>query len=502
MLASFVARGMIVLLAASLAACGHDAAVRASRTKNPQDAPSPDVRAESAEEGDADARIAEAVRGELAADPAVDAEAITVDVDQGVVELSGVVPHLLMADAALSRAEMVHGVVAVIDRMELERSDRPDEVVRRDVEGALRDETSLRITAPAVRVVEGVVTLRGTAESFEDRQLAERIARAVRGARDVVSQIEIRAGGAQGDAEIREEVERALRADRWVDEWLLDLEVDEGVVALSGVQPTAAAKRRAIESAWVSGVRDVDATLVEVDPDLPPERRRPPRGYAYPRDPEIAASVRAVLARDPRFRPNGVQVEVREGTARLSGRAPTLEAKRVATELAEGVHGVWRVENELRVPIARDLNDAEIEQRIDRALSRAAAIDAEALTAEVRNGVVTLLGSVETPYARTVAEEVIARVHGVRRLDNRIEAPERAEGPPPDDVLLQNVMAHLEAHPYVDAARIDVTVSNGEVMLRGEVSDWRAQREAIRAAHEAGATNVLDDLEVLEAGRE
>src|SRR5690606_9958810 len=130
------------------------------------------------------------------------------------------------------------------------------------------------------------------------------------------------------------------------------------------------------------------------------------------------------------------------------------------------------------------------------------AIDAEALTAEVRNGVVTLLGSVETPYARTVAEGVIARVHGVRRLDNRIEAPERAEGPPPDDVLLQNVMAHLEAHPYVDAARIDVTVSNGEVMLRGEVSDWRAQRETIRAAHEAGATNVLDDLEVLEAGRE
>src|SRR5690606_22361153 len=164
------------------------------------------------------------------------------------------------------------------------------------------------------------------------RLLAERIARSVRGVRDVVSQLEIHSEP-QSDAAIRSDVRRALRADRWVDEWLLDVEVDQGVVAIRGVQPTAAAKRRASDAAWVGGVRDVDTTLVDVDPGISPERRRPPPGYAYPSDEEIRGAITTALANDPRLRDSRVEVELSEGVARLRGGVLTLDAKRAAAEL-------------------------------------------------------------------------------------------------------------------------------------------------------------------------
>lgn len=493
-----------VLLAVSLAACGHDAATP-SRTKAPAasagaetDAQAPDERAPAASEV-TDERVAESVRAELEVDPAVDARRITIDVDQGAVELAGRVPHLLMVDAAIARAEMVHGVRAAVDRMEVPREGRSDDVVRAQVEEALRADPALEIAAPSVRVIDGVVTLRGVVPSHATRELAERVARSVRGARDVVSQLEIRSDP-RADAEIWSDVLRALRADRWVDEWLLEVEVDEGVVAIRGVQPTAAAKRRAASVAWVGGVRDVDATLIDVEPALAPERRSPPPGYAYPDDAEIRGAILTALQSDPRARGGRAEVEVREGIVQLRGRAPTLDARRRAAELAESVHGVWRVQNDLTVPRG-ELTDAELGQQVERALERAAAIDEGAVTAAVRNGRVTLTGSVETPYARMVAEEVIGRIPGVRALDNELEAPARPAGPPPDDVLLQDVIAHLEAHPYVDRDAIEVSVANGEVMLRGRVTDWRAEREAIRAAQEAGATNVLDSIEVVEGPR-
>jgi osmotically-inducible protein OsmY len=467
-----------------------------------QPPPPPKSTREALSEDDADLRIANAVRAELAVDPAVDVARIELDVSGGVVELRGLVPHLPMADAAVARAEMVHGVCAVVNRLEVPREGRPDFIVRTDVQDALRTDAVLQLAEPTVHVVDGVVTLRGVVDSFEERELATRIARSVRGVRDVVNRIVIAPATTRDDAEILEDVRRALRADRWVDEWLLEEEIDDGIVTIRGVQPTASAKRRVVSAAWVRGVRDVDASLVEVDPELAPERRRPPEGYVYPSDDEIRAAVRDALARDPRFRRNGIGVGVEGGVVRLRGSAPTLDARRAATEIAESIHGVWRVQNELTVSRARHGNDAETAILVDRALGRAAAIDEDAVDATVRDGVVTLTGTVETPHARTVAEDAVARVPGIRELENEITTPESSAGPIPNDVLLQNVIAHLHAHPYVDPSDVVVTVANGSVMLRGRVRDWRAKREAIRAAHEAGATNVLDDIEVEEGHRD
>ena len=105
--AAFLVGTVLALVAASLAACGHDP-LRASRTQAPRSegAPERDERARRERQAEEDARLARAVRGELEVDPAVDADVIAIEANDGVVELSGVVPYLSMADAAVARAQM------------------------------------------------------------------------------------------------------------------------------------------------------------------------------------------------------------------------------------------------------------------------------------------------------------------------------------------------------------------------------------------------------------
>lgn len=64
------------------------------------------------------------------------------------------------------------------------------------------------------------------------------------------------------DEELREEVEEALFYDSWVDAEAISVEVEDGVVSLSGDLPSYEEVRYAIDDAWdVDGVRGVRSEL-------------------------------------------------------------------------------------------------------------------------------------------------------------------------------------------------------------------------------------------------
>ncbi len=485
---------LAALSALPLFACG---AARAPTAAEPSATPTPSAPRSDRVETETvppDTRIARAVERELEVDAGVDARAISVDVDDGVVELRGRVRSLAIADAAIERAEMVDGVKAVVDRIEVAPGDRSDAEIRDDVHRALRVDPATRFGQPTVNVLDGVATLRGHVDSFARKRLAEQAARSVRGVRDVVNQLEVRYAGKRADAEILEDVRGALRADRWVDEWLLEAEVDGGVVTLRGVQPTASAKRRAIDDAWVVGVRDVDARLRDVHPALASDLRRPPPDYRYPDDTVIQGYIRAWIARDPRLNTRAVHVNVAQGIVTLEGSVGSLAARTAAPETANTVRGVWRVDNRLLVEERRV--DARLEREARQALARATGVDEHAITVDVSAGVATLRGAAESRFARSAAESAVERVPGIRELHDEIELSPRSAEPLDDATLQQNVIAHLASHPYVAPEQIEVLVSHGSVMLRGDVDDWRAEQEAVRAAYEAGATEVLDQISV------
>jgi osmotically-inducible protein OsmY len=88
----------------------------------------------------------------------------------------------------------------------------------------------------AVLVADGVVTLRGTVGSFSQRLAAVRDARKVDGVHQVDDQIQVRLLDVDGrsDAEVRGMVLQAIATDPDVPADLIDVEVTDGVVTLTG----------------------------------------------------------------------------------------------------------------------------------------------------------------------------------------------------------------------------------------------------------------------------
>lgn len=66
-------------------------------------------------------------------------------------------------------------------------------------------------------------------------------------------------------------------------------------------------------------------------------------------DAAITASVSAAIARDPDLSARRIDVQTQAGIVRLSGPAPTTEAKARAETLAKAVKGVASVDNQLAV---------------------------------------------------------------------------------------------------------------------------------------------------------
>jgi hyperosmotically inducible protein len=93
-----------------------------------------------------------------------------------------------------------------------------------------------------------------------------------------------------------------------------------------------------------------------------------------------------------------------------------------------------------------------------------------------KNGAVTLTGMVAREYHRSLAQETMAGLPGVKSVDNKLEV----KGAPPtansDAWLMDKVKATLLFHRSVSASATDVDVKDGIVTLRGDATS-QAQKD-------------------------
>ncbi len=212
-----------------------------------------------------DTAIASAVTDELLYDPAVPLNRIDVNVRQGVVTLMGQVDNLLASDRAARIAETVKGARSVINRIEVEPSTpRSDRAIEADIENAWITDPATESFEIVAAVEDGEATLTGTVGSFQERHLAEQVAKGVRGVEEIDNQIDIDYKTDRGDGDIEADIQRALHWDALVDDALISVDVTNGEVSLTGTVGSAAEKTRAAAEARVAGVQDVDACGLEV----------------------------------------------------------------------------------------------------------------------------------------------------------------------------------------------------------------------------------------------
>jgi osmotically-inducible protein OsmY len=94
----------------------------------------------------------------------------------------------------------------------------------------------------------------------------------------------------------------------------------------------------------------------------------------------------------------------------------------------------------------------------------------------VKDGVVTLTGTMTSYTAKYAAEEAAHRVRGVKAVANEIEVKLFPGTERSDADIAEAVVRAVERDALIPIEKLDVTVSDGWVTLRGNV-EWHYQRE-------------------------
>lgn len=415
--------------------------------------------------------------------------AIDASTQHGVVTLTGQVRDLLAKRRAVATAGAIRGVRAVVDRIVVAPAPRPDAAIRADAVAALRLEPVTDTYEIAVDATGGVVTLRGTVQSAQERDVAERAVAAVPGVRSVTNELAVQYATLRSDAEIEADVRSRLRWDARIDARRVQVGVTNGTVVLSGEVGSVAERVLAVNDAWVNGVRVVTDRL-RVVPTLAAAQRAP---LPTPSDAEIRDAVVLAFALDPRVVSFNPVVAVRNGVVTLTGTVADLQARNAAEEDARNVTGVRFVNNYLKVRPLVARSDLAIAADVRQALRWNVSVDAAEVMVSVRSGIVTLAGTVDARYERQEAAEAAARVAGVVGVVNNLVLP-AAWPVKSDSAIERDAEAGLVWNPFVDATEIDVSVANGVATLTGTAGSYADLVEAEREAFDAGATRVVNQL--------
>lgn len=211
-------------------------------------------------------------------------------------------------------------------------------------------------------------------------------------------------------------------------------------------------------------------------------------------DREIQLDVLAEIARDPRFKPAELGVEVDAGVVTLTGTVTSYPKLAAAAEIAGDVPGVKDVANKLTVEIApyavRD--DTRIAQAVRNALEWDTTVPEDRIDSVVRNGAVTLTGTVDFWYERQAAADTVRNLLGVKFVNNHIVIAPRTHS----DAAIQEEIkrALLRRFPLHG---LDVTVLRGIATLTGEVFSYRNRNDAENIAwNTSGVKDVLNRIQV------
>ena len=142
-----------------------------------------------------------------------------------------------------------------------------------------------------------------------------------------------------------------------------------------------------------------------------------------------------------------IGVAVDSGVVTLSGYVGSYVEKRAAVDATKRVKGVRAVADEIEVRYAYDKKSAddEIAKRIVSVIAWDVELPKNAVQAVVRDGWVTLSGTVEWNYQRRGAEDDVRKLSGVRGITNEIVIQPRVHA---EDVK-KKIEAALKRHAEV-----------------------------------------------------
>lgn len=141
--------------------------------------------------------------------------------------------------------------------------------------------------------------------------------------------------------------------------------------------------------------------------------------------------------------------------------------------------------------------DLEIQRQVMQELHWDSRIDPAGIGVAVQDGVVTLTGFVSNYAEKAATQDAAHRVPGVLDVANDVEVMISPTHARTDAEIAHAVRTSLEWNVVLPADRIRTTVSNGIVMIDGQVHSWQqrlAAEDSIRIL--TGVRGVINNLHV------
>lgn len=209
-------------------------------------------------------------------------------------------------------------------------------------------------------------------------------------------------------------------------------------------------------------------------------------------DSEVKKNVEHELEWDAGLDASDVAVTVNSGVVTLAGSVHNYSEKVQAERAAKRVKGVYGLANEIDVLVGSgERSDAEIAQDAVAALQMQLPVSSESIRTIVDNGHVRLEGQVRWNYLRQRADEAVRHVRGVKSVLNQIGI---APGVASKEVR-GAIQAAFHRNAQLEANRISIEATGGEVVLSGKVKSWAEREEAERAAWMApGVVSVRNNI--------
>jgi osmotically-inducible protein OsmY len=210
-----------------------------------------------------DAQLKNDVTEELRWEPSVTSNDIRVAAQNGVVTLSGTVPHYAEKWAAERATQRVEGVKAIAEELEVHLvgvHDRKDSEIAQAVVNSLRWHVWVPSHIQAT-VEKGHVTLTGIVNWGYQRNAAEDAISYLSGIKGVSNNITLKPS--VKPTAVKDAIEKALKRDAEIDAARINVSADGGKVTLAGTVSSWDERQEAVLAAWnAPGVTEVENDLV------------------------------------------------------------------------------------------------------------------------------------------------------------------------------------------------------------------------------------------------
>jgi osmotically-inducible protein OsmY len=213
-------------------------------------------------------------------------------------------------------------------------------------------------------------------------------------------------------------------------------------------------------------------------------------------DAQLRQDVLDELEFEPSIDAAHIGVTAEKGVVALTGHVANYSQKIAAVTAVRRVKGVRGIADEIEVRYlsSAKTSDDELAQRAIMMLDWDIAVPPNAVNVLVRDGWLTLSGSVNWEFERKSAEDDVRKLDGVRGVINQIEVRPKVQ---PEDVKAR-IEAALKRRAEIEANAVRVSVTDkSNVRLDGTVDTFEERIAVRNAAWSApGVTSVEDHLAI------